>query len=884
MAIKLADLFVLIGADDDQLDDDLKNTETKTKGWLGRVSGGITKALGGAIVAGAATAGAAIAGIGTAAWNMSGEVDAAVNLMSARIDGFELHAEKLEGAMLDVFGTGFTDSLEDAGESITAVFNAAGWAARGLSEDELANVTKQALAMRDVFEIDVAESVAVASRMVNTGLVPSFEDAFDVIITGYQNGTNAQDDLLDTLNEYADDFARMGMDGAGALDLLNSGLIAGALNTDKIADAVNEFGIRLKDPAILDSVADIDSSVAALVQQFQAGELTEGEAFTAIIHQLRDVDDAITRDQAGVQLFGSMWEDMGEQAILGIELLDGAWVGVSGAADELMNRQLSIGQRLTTLWQNFQVVALLPIGEIMRDLVNQVMPSVEAALGGFAEQLPLMFQDFVDNTLPRIVEFIQTTLIPAFQSIMNVVVGTVIPALRTAFGWLTDTALPAVSEFVQSTLIPAFTRIRDFFTNDLQPASEGVFGRLTDEILPKITTFVQDRLIPIFGLMRETFIETGIAVRGFIEDRLIPAFQTIRTVLVDEILPRAQEVFNTIAGYIQDVLVPAIMVIVEAITDHLWPAAKKVFDWLSEAIPKLAAFFLEHILPVLMDIVGWIINEGVPLVSNIIAGIIRFISDVVVPAILAIKNVIATVWNFLQPILIFILDNILPRLGDLLNNVIIPVIQRIASVVSEVMAALSGFFEWLTDRITAISEVVLNISNGIRNTWDTLWSEIRGLFDNAISSIVNMDWVGVGMSIVNGIANGIRNFGSSIADSLGNAAADALNRAKNLLGIQSPSTVFADEVGGPIAEGVAQGIGTETVGIADALNRAIQLPQIPQIGALAPAAAGVGTAAAGAASNITINFNGTGGPVTPAEADEAARWMLEAMRLRGASV
>lgn len=64
--------------------------------------------------------------------------------------------------------------------------------------------------------------------------------------------------------------------------------------------------------------------------------------------------------------------------------------------------------------------------------------------------------------------------------------------------------------------------------------------------------------------------------------------------------------------------------------------------------------------------------------------------------------------------------------------------------------------------------------------------------------------VGYNMSI--GVANGIRGGQSSVVNAAVNVAYNALKAAKSELGIHSPSSVFRDQIGKQIAEGLRQGI------------------------------------------------------------------------------
>ena len=76
----------------------------------------------------------------------------------------------------------------------------------------------------------------------------------------------------------------------------------------------------------------------------------------------------------------------------------------------------------------------------------------------------------------------------------------------------------------------------------------------------------------------------------------------------------------------------------------------------------------------------------------------------------------------------------------------------------------------------------------------------------------------VGTGIAQGIANGINGFVGRLADAARHAALGALDAIKRVLGIASPSVVFALQVGEPISQGIAKGIDAA----ADAPQKAVQ--------------------------------------------------------------
>lgn len=144
----------------------------------------------------------------------------------------------------------------------------------------------------------------------------------------------------------------------------------------------------------------------------------------------------------------------------------------------------------------------------------------------------------------------------------------------------------------------------------------------------------------------------------------------------------------------------------------------------------------------------------------------------------------------------------------------------------------------------------------LRQVWDNTWKMLGTILSNAwsnfkiiittlVNNIVNFfrttDWGAVGRSIVQGIANGIRNSVSWIIDAARSVARAALQAAKGFLGIKSPSKVFEMQVGYQMAAGTAEGWKS-------GLDNLLQ----PTFGMLTPATAAI-------TPNITVPSVGAGG-------------------------
>jgi phage-related protein len=78
-----------------------------------------------------------------------------------------------------------------------------------------------------------------------------------------------------------------------------------------------------------------------------------------------------------------------------------------------------------------------------------------------------------------------------------------------------------------------------------------------------------------------------------------------------------------------------------------------------------------------------------------------------------------------------------------------------------------------------------------------------------MTAFKGINWLSLGSAVISGIKNGINNGIESIKEAARNVASSALNAAKSLLGIASPSKVFRDQVGKMISKGLAIGIENE---------------------------------------------------------------------------
>jgi hypothetical protein len=266
------------------------------------------------------------------------EMDSALALIQARTGKMIPDAEKLINEMY----------VNGWGESKTQIAGVVAQAAQlGLEGADLEAAVLSTLQVVSVTGGDATETLNKLDTAAKANGT-SFTEMADLFVTGFQNGGDRADDLLDTLNEYGTTFSNFRLSAEGTLAVLDSGLANGIYNTDVIADSVRELGIRLASIGTdenvtaafeeLDSLSDIDLS--KLLDGYEAGTVTGDEMLQGIIDSLADVAavDASKATTLGAAVVGTQLEDMGISVFTKLSTdADAAFGDIEGRAETAGN-------------------------------------------------------------------------------------------------------------------------------------------------------------------------------------------------------------------------------------------------------------------------------------------------------------------------------------------------------------------------------------------------------------------------------------------------------------------------------------------------------------------------------------------------------------------
>ena len=276
-----------------------------------------------------------------------------------------------ENTMKNIYNAGYGESYEDVADAISQVSQQL----IELPTDEVEKITKNALTLRDVFGVEVNESVR-ATKALMTQFGTSGEQAFNLIAQGAQNGLDFSGELIDNINEYSVQFKKLGFNAEDMFNIFQSGADAGAWNLDKIGDAVKEFSIRAIDGSntTADGFNRLGFNVDDMANKFASGGDTAKKAFYQVIDAIKAMDDPVEQSIVGVDLFGTMWEDLGPQVVTQLGSIRESYNQNSDAMKNMQNIKFDdLGSMLEVLKRQF--------GDIALEVGNELMPTVQSFIG-----------------------------------------------------------------------------------------------------------------------------------------------------------------------------------------------------------------------------------------------------------------------------------------------------------------------------------------------------------------------------------------------------------------------------------------------------------------------------------------------------------------------
>lgn len=219
-----------------------------------------------------------------------------------------------------------------------------------------------------------------------------------------------------------------------------------------------------------------------------------------------------------------------------------------------------------------------------------------------------------------------------------------------------------------------------------------------------------------------------------------------------------------------------------------------------EIIGNSGEQILTAITTILTSIIQALITV-VPLLGELFLVLIQTLTTALTEAL---PQIVALIGLLVQSFIQIVTENI-PLLVQAGLTLILSLLQGISAnayqMASAAVSAIANFINGVASQIGAVIQAAINlalafvngVADGIRNNQDAFKSAVMNLITSVGSVIAGMlgDLGSFGMNIIQGLVQGVVNAAGRLIEAVGNAVTGALNWAKSLLGIASPSKEFA---------------------------------------------------------------------------------------------
>lgn len=327
---------------------------------------------------------------------------------------------------------------------------------------------------------------------------------------------------------------------------------------------------------------------------------------------------------------------------------------------------------------------------------------------------------------------------------------------------------------------------------------------------------------------------TGIADDNADLDTLIGNFVSSVETAAGNIIPRVSAILGGISRLVTSASTTIIPMVITTITDNLpellqaavalvgalgqgiidslpaiTQAAIDILFFLANALIENLPTLIDGIVQVTMTIVQMLtspdfltqlIETAILLITTLAQGLIDAIPQLIAAVPLIIGNLLAAIIVELPNIIQMGID----LLFALIDGIIKCIPELVAAVPTLIIAFINGIVNNLDKIILAGPQIIVSLITGIIGAIPELIAAVPRIIAAIADTIRNYDWGGIGKNIVRGLKNGIAGMWGNIKSWFSDKVNGLVSGVKKILGIASPSKVFAG-IGGFMAEGLGEG-------------------------------------------------------------------------------
>jgi TP901 family phage tail tape measure protein len=278
------------------------------------------------------------------------------------------------------------------------------------------------------------------------------------------------------------------------------------------------------------------------------------------------------------------------------------------------------------------------------------------------------------------------------------------------------------------------------------------------QIITAVITLVTSLLTALIGML-----PTLIAGAMALFQGLITALVTILPLLVMAVISLVNAI---ITGLIQ--AIPLLIT-----------AAIQLFMAIMQAIPVILPLLLTAIIELIMGLVTAVVT-AIPL---LLEAAIQLFTALIDALVLIIPMVITTTIELI-PVIVAALISMIPVLIEGAITLFMALVEAIPQIVSALIDAIMKLGPTIVNTIISMGPQLMDAGTRI---WNQLVSSIGPMIPRLVSATLNM-----GVQMIQGLVRGIQSMVNSVIGAVQNVVGGAIEFAKGLLNMNSPSKVFED--------------------------------------------------------------------------------------------
>lgn len=266
------------------------------------------------------------------------------------------------------------------------------------------------------------------------------------------------------------------------------------------------------------------------------------------------------------------------------------------------------------------------------------------------------------------------------------------------------------------------------------------------------------------------------------------------------LLPAVWNVLSALPGALVTFIQAAIPQMVTALSQFIPQAVNGI----QTGLPQLYAIsgeMINQIKTAIKTQLPTILENGVEVITNFVNGILSNLPSLITGA----GELLA---NFLDAILTA-LPTIFESGAQMLLNLVNGIISNLPKIISAAAQMIARLVTTIAQHLPQILqsgiEIIGKLASGLIRAIPTLVGKIPQIITSVKNTFLNVDWGSIGSNIISGIANGLKNAGSMLWDSVKGILGSFKDNVLSFFGIKSPSR-WGMYVGEMIDKGLANGI------------------------------------------------------------------------------